>query len=364
MGRLMSDRQAIQVIQPAILLLKFSSLWRSSTPICTAFRQGNVDSNQGNMMSKISVIMAAYNSAPYIERAILSVQNQTHSDWELIIIDDCSTDFTADLIGELSKNDERIIYHRQDKNKGPAAARNRGLSEASGEWFTILDADDAFKPDRLKRMLDAAILNDAHFVADNQIFYNFDDGIEAGSVFSVNQKLKTLSFEDLLHSEYPKQYRLGYMKPLIWRSILKSHNIRYEEDLRYAEDFTLYAEFILTGSKCILMPEPLYIYTTQRSKTSGQLSPASHTVFTPTTKIDIADRLAKKYGSVLTTSQSAALRKYRNYVKTYAAAHFMSRLKGERRFGKLIRSLVINPKGAAMFLAGQKPFRSMSGLEL
>jgi succinoglycan biosynthesis protein ExoO len=308
--------------------------------------------------------MAAYNSAPYIERAILSVQNQSHSDWELIVIDDCSTDSTARLIADFAKNDKRIIYLRQERNGGPALARNRALDEASGDWITILDADDAFKGDRLKRMLEAAKVNDAYFVADNQVFFDFDDRNEAGTVFSKNQKLKILSFEDLLYSEYPRQYRLGYMKPLIRRSILTINGIRYEPDLRYAEDFMLYAEFILTGYKCILISEPLYIYTTQRSKTSGQASPASHTVFTPGTKVDIADRLARKYDASLTKSQSAALRKYRKYVKIYAAAHSMSRLKGERRFGRLISSLVINPKGAAMFLAGQKPFRSMSGLEL
>lgn len=315
-------------------------------------------------MPKISVLMAAYNSASWIKRAISSVQEQTHSDWELLIVDDCSADSTAELIAELAKDDGRIIYHRQDRNRGPASARNRALDEASGDWITILDADDAFKKDRLKRMLDAATSNDAQFVADNQVFYNFDDGSEAETVFSVNQKVKTLTFEDLLHSEYPKQYRLGYMKPLIQRSILKTHGIRYHSDLRYAEDFTLYAEFLLTGHKAMLIPDPLYVYTTQRSKKSGLSSPASHTVFTPQTKIEIADRLASKYEAVLTASQSAALQKYRNFVETYAAAHSMSKLKGERRFGELIRSLVANPKGAAMFLAGQKPFRSMSGLEL
>lgn len=315
-------------------------------------------------MSKVSILMAAYNSAQCIKRSISSVQEQTHSDWELLIVDDCSIDSTAELIAEFAENDGRIIYRRQDKNRGPSSARNRALDEASGEWITILDADDAFKRDRLKRMLEAATANNAQFVADNQVYYNFDDKTEAGFVFSIEQKLKNLSLEDLLHSEYPKQYRLGYMKPLIQRSILEKHGIRYNSDLRYAEDFMLYAEFIIMGYKSILIPDPLYIYTTQRSKKSGLSSPASHTVFTPKTKIEIADRLAIKYDAVLNKSQSAALRKYKNFVETYAAAHSMSQLKGERRFGELIKSLVANPKGAAMFLAGQKPFRSISGLEL
>ena len=94
----------------------------------------------------ISIIMPLYNKRPYVRRAIESVQKQTFNDWELIIIDDGSTDGSA---SEVPLNETRIRLIRQE-NAGPAAARNRGIREARGEFITFLDADDVYYPHKLE----------------------------------------------------------------------------------------------------------------------------------------------------------------------------------------------------------------------
>ena len=103
---------------------------------------------------EVSVIMPAYNGAKYISAAISSVQAQTFSGWELLIIDDGSTDATAEVVKK-HLADSRILYVAQS-NRGQAAARNRAIALAKGEWIAFLDQDDLWLPEKLQLQLAAA----------------------------------------------------------------------------------------------------------------------------------------------------------------------------------------------------------------
>lgn len=123
----------------------------------------------------VSIIMPAYNAANYIEESISSVRLQTHKNWELIIVDDGSTDDTAFKIKYFQIIDERIKYLYQ-KNKKQAAARNLGISKAKGEWIAFLDADDLWLSEKLELQLSVA----ANSIADlifTQGYYLKGDGI-------------------------------------------------------------------------------------------------------------------------------------------------------------------------------------------
>jgi glycosyltransferase involved in cell wall biosynthesis len=102
------------------------------------------------LLPLVSVIMPTYNRAYIIRSAIQSVLDQTYKNWELIIIDDGSTDDTQKLIAEIG--DDRILYQKQD-NHGAAAARNHGLRLANGEWIAYLDSDNELFPNYIERML-------------------------------------------------------------------------------------------------------------------------------------------------------------------------------------------------------------------
>ncbi|HEY5588734.1 MAG TPA: glycosyltransferase family 2 protein, partial [Candidatus Paceibacterota bacterium] len=91
---------------------------------------------------KISVIIPTYNRANLIRNTIMGVINQTFTDWELLVVDDGSTDNTKEIVDELIKNDNRIKYFYQEASGGPSSPRNLGIEKATGEYVAFLDSDD------------------------------------------------------------------------------------------------------------------------------------------------------------------------------------------------------------------------------
>lgn len=103
------------------------------------------------MKDLVSVIMPSYNTAAYIGASIRSVLAQTYENWELLIVDDCSTDQTDAMVASFS--DPRIRYLKNERNSGAAVSRNRALREARGEWIAFLDSDDLWAPEKLEKQL-------------------------------------------------------------------------------------------------------------------------------------------------------------------------------------------------------------------
>jgi len=102
----------------------------------------------------ISVIIPTYNRAHLLPRAIKSVLNQTYKDFELIIVDDASTDNTEEVVREFQEKDKRIVYVKHQKNRGGSAARNTGIKLAKGECIALLDDDDEWLPEKLEREIE------------------------------------------------------------------------------------------------------------------------------------------------------------------------------------------------------------------
>ena len=99
----------------------------------------------------VSIIMPSYNTAPYIRETIQSVLDQTYQNWELIIVDDCSTDNTDEVVASIQ--DDRIRYLKNEKNSGAAVSRNRALREAKGRWIAFLDSDDLWISEKLEKQI-------------------------------------------------------------------------------------------------------------------------------------------------------------------------------------------------------------------
>ena len=112
--------------------------------------------------------MPSYNTGKYIEETINSIVSQSYTNWELIIVDDCSTDNTDDVVVRFL-SDERIRYLKNEKNSGAAVSRNRALREAKGKWIAFLDSDDLWKPDKLKKQITFMENNKYHFSYTNYI---------------------------------------------------------------------------------------------------------------------------------------------------------------------------------------------------
>jgi teichuronic acid biosynthesis glycosyltransferase TuaG len=114
--------------------------------------------------SLVSIITPTFNSEKFISETIRSVQNQTYKNWEMIIVDDCSTDQTVSIIKSFSAEDNRIVLHQLDKNSGPAKARNRGIENVKGKFMTFLDADDIWFMDFIENSIKTIHVTGIHFV--------------------------------------------------------------------------------------------------------------------------------------------------------------------------------------------------------
>ena len=99
------------------------------------------------MEDKVTVVTPTWNSAKYIRETIESVQAQTYQNWEMIIVDDCSTDNTVDIVKDIAKKDTRIRLIEQKENQGAAIARNIAVQKGIGRYVAYLDSDDRWKPE-------------------------------------------------------------------------------------------------------------------------------------------------------------------------------------------------------------------------
>lgn len=152
-------------------------------------------------MSKpvVSIIVPAFNAAAYIHETVDSVLKQDFTDWELIIVDDHSTDGTWRILNDYAMADIRIKVHRFDENFGrPAGPRNFGVSHSRAPWVAFLDADDIWHPEKLKRQLDVAGKTGADIVCSTMkdfkgVYTGFpgvaiDEGLQKLGAFSMFSK--------------------------------------------------------------------------------------------------------------------------------------------------------------------------------
>lgn len=106
------------------------------------------------MQGLVSIIMPNYNCAEYVEETVKSVLEQTYSDWELLFMDDCSTDNSVEIVNAFAEKDGRIKLFVNEKNSGAAACRNRALREAKGKWIAFLDSDDVWDNGKLEKQIE------------------------------------------------------------------------------------------------------------------------------------------------------------------------------------------------------------------
>jgi succinoglycan biosynthesis protein ExoO len=255
--------------------------------------------------TKVSVIVPAYNVRGCIDRALDSAFAQEGVSIEVIVIDDCSTDGTADLVAARMETCRGLTIIRMPANKGPAAARNRGILEARGEWVALLDADDWWRPQRLKSLIGCA--RDYDFVADNIMSFDVANDCEAWPLFPAGENFE-LHLLDLLVPPPPgESHDFGYLKPVMRRSYLETMCLSYNEDLRSGEDLMFYLEFLAKGGRALFVNEPLYIYAMPVGPISRKASPYSKTHARNDLLVKALSAFRANHQAVLTQTQDAAL---------------------------------------------------------
>lgn len=278
-------------------------------------------------MPAVSIIIACLNGAKTIGKAVRSVQDQTFQDFEVIVVDDGSTDGTYELVKSLSEQDARIVPLKLPHNMGPGAARNEGFKQAKGTWIGILDADDWIEPPRLEAMVKAGRETGADLVNDNMKFYDHVLGrIIDQTSFGAKNKIAPLTTADAFRLDDPfRRASIGYLQPIIRKDFLEKHHISYNTAHRVGEDFMLLADILLSGAKAVIIPEAYYVYVHMVSPTTRQKAPQSKTKRGEDSIIRASDEILAKYGpSMNEVERRALLARKSKFITLFAGREMQS----------------------------------------
>lgn len=210
------------------------------------------------MPTTVSIILPAKNSGAYLNRCIDSVINQSFTDWELLIINDGSSDNTCDIARSYSDNDSRIkLYDSQ--GTGVSAARNLGIEKSCGEYINFLDSDDHIDPECLSELVKLIKSNRAD-ISQCSFYYAYEDGNTVknneavSAVYSDHDSILKAYFADAIGKVNLASWGKLYSTELI-------EDIRFDESLTIQEDAFFTFECCMKATKIACSDKPLYYYS-------------------------------------------------------------------------------------------------------
>ena len=211
----------------------------------------------------VSIIMPAYNAAQTIGESIQSVLAQFYTDWELLIIDDCSTDDTAQVVTDYIRRYPKIRLLQQPANAGVSAARNRGIDHSRGQYLAFLDSDDLWRSDKLQKQVALGVPLSYTATA-----YLKETGQLSDYILPAQTKTTA---KDLL-----RQNVMSCSSVMVSRELLGVH--RFEASVKPVhEDYVLWLT-LLGGCDAVGINEPLLTYRlSSHSKSAGRLTSAGMT---------------------------------------------------------------------------------------
>ena len=233
-------------------------------------------------MSKVSVIVPAYNAEKTIGRCVESVLNQTYQDIELIVMDDGSRDSTAAILDEYAAKDARLrVVHKV--NSGVSDTRNQALDLATGDYIQFLDADDWSAPDATRLFVRAMEDNECcdMVIAD---FYRVIDDKMAQKGNIEEERLYTREEYGDLMMKAPADFYYGVLwNKFFRRRIIEENELRMDVNLSWSEDFIFNMEYVLHTDMIYALKAPVYYYV----KTEGSLASLSGSSFADTLKMKL-----------------------------------------------------------------------------
>ena len=211
----------------------------------------------------ISIIVPAYQAEKTIADAIRSVLAQSFQDWELIVIDDCSTDNTCGLLEELKKSlpretGEKIRLIKKQKNTGVSESRNLGAEMAQGDWIAFLDSDDLWATDKLAKQMQLLTRHpDAGILFTGSAFIR-GNGERSSYVLQVP--------EEITYRKLLRQNLISCSSVVMRRELFLRHRMQHDE---LHEDFLLWLKLLKEGVRAYGVNEPLLIYRLSPASKSG-----------------------------------------------------------------------------------------------
>lgn len=201
-------------------------------------------------MEKVSIITPIYNGEKFIEETSKSVLGQTHQNWEWLIIDDCSTDNTHEILRKLAAQDDRVKVIYQKENGGAAIARNTGLEASTGDFVTFLDCDDAWRHDKLEIQLKYADSQNAEFT-----FHHYRIIDESGKVLKIQKVKKYVEQKELL-----RYNPFATSSIMIKNSVIKEKGLKFRVYLRRRQDYLFWYDAVGACNKAMGVSDILSDY--------------------------------------------------------------------------------------------------------
>lgn len=212
----------------------------------------------------ISIVMPAYNCEKYIGQAIDSVLMQTYTNWELLVINDASTDSTEEIVKRKQKLNPKIYLYSNNVNLGVSKTRNIGIELANAKWIAFLDSDDMWHPDKLEKQIGILKENEAAQLIYTGSAFIDECGKKAEYILHVP---KTVSFQKLL-----KQNIISCSSVLVNKK--KLLNFKMPGDKMH-EDYAVWLQMLHEDTKAYGIDEPLLIYRlSSKSKSSNKINAA------------------------------------------------------------------------------------------
>ena len=209
-------------------------------------------------MPQVSIVIPAYNAERTLRQTVESVIAQSFTDWEMIIVNDCSRDGTMTLAQELASGDERIRVLSNEENRGVSFSRNRGVQEARADWVAFLDSDDIWRSDKQEKQMRAAEIGDADIYCAG---FDFMDG-DGNPLTGIMHIPETITYKGLL-----KKNVVSTSGIMIRRDWMLRHPFR--RDVAH-EDLYEWLVLLKAGAKAVGIDEPLHtLRIFQRGSRSG-----------------------------------------------------------------------------------------------
>jgi len=210
--------------------------------------------------------MAAYNAENTIRKAIESVLSQTYPNWELIVVNDCSTDMTQTAVSEIVKKDPRVKLISNETNLGVSLTRKKALDAATGDWIAVLDSDDMWEPGKLEKQMAFAEKTEADLVFTGSSFID-NDGNPIDWQLHVPSEMK---YHRLL-----KQNLISNSSVLVKKDLYSRFYVTWND---VYSDFAMWINITKAGCKVCGLDEPLLIYrVTNASRSRNKVKSALRT---------------------------------------------------------------------------------------
>ena len=208
----------------------------------------------------ISVIIPVYNVEKYILNCLRSISSQTFADFEVILVNDGSTDKSGKICDDFIKEDHRFkVFHKP--NGGVSSARNVGLMNAQRDWILFVDADDTLPNDAFAYYVDVIKSNDVDMVLGGYVFYGEDDSIISKGTHEFEKRINMLECLKLFYTPDSKLFQGFIWNRLMKRSIIQLNGIQFDENIYYKEDGLFAVQYMLNCSgECLYTSKVLYNY--------------------------------------------------------------------------------------------------------